>query len=111
MKESILIFMILALPESINNYGYSIYSFLLGIGKTGILVFIQLNNLFFVTVGCLIGFKIFHNSLGLLGYFISVILANIILVFYLYKEVDISLVTIMKNTKSARRAQPYRLVG
>jgi len=98
IKESLLIFMILALPESINNYGYSIYNFLLGIGKISVLVFIQLNNLIFVIISCFLGFKIFHNSLGLLGYFLSVVIGNIIMLYYLHKEMEITMLSIIKDS-------------
>lgn len=82
-EEAALIFIILALPESINNFGYSIYNFLLGIGKAKFLVFIQLNNLLFVIFSMLIGFVAFHNILGLLGYFLSVSIANILMLHYI----------------------------
>ena len=91
IREAILIFIILSLPESINNFGYAIYNFLLGIGKVYLLVIVQFNNLIFVIVGLFIGFNLFHNLLGLLGYFLSVIIGNILMVVFLRREWGISL--------------------
>ncbi len=90
-EEAILVFLILALPESINNFGFSIYNFLLGIGKVNFLALIQLNNLIFVVVGIYLGFILLNNPLGLLGYFFSVILANVALLLYLQRQINISI--------------------
>jgi O-antigen/teichoic acid export membrane protein len=90
-QEALLIFLILALPESINNFGYTIYNFLLGVGKTTLLVLVQLNNLFFVIVCVSTGFIIFHNVLGLIGYFISVFIGNLLMIIYLGKNWNISI--------------------
>ncbi|MCH8326753.1 MAG: hypothetical protein IIB83_09400 [Bacteroidetes bacterium] len=90
IDEAILIFIILALPESINNFGYSIYNFLIGVGKVSFLASLQFINLIFVIVGLIIGFNIFGNSLGLLGYFFSVLIANIMMIIYLKKEWKVS---------------------
>jgi len=91
INEAIIIFFILALPESINNFGYSIYNFLIGVGKVYFLAGLQFVNLIFVILGLIIGFKIFGNSLGLLGYFFSVLFGNIMMVFYIKKKWNISL--------------------
>lgn len=90
INEAILIFIILALPESINNFGYSIYNFLIGVSKVSFLASLQFINLIFVIVGLIIGFNIFGNSLGLLGYFFSVLIANIMMIIYLKKEWKVS---------------------
>ncbi len=91
IDEAIIIFMILALPESINNFGYSIYNFLIGVGKVFFLAILQFVNLIFVVGGLVIGFNIFGNSLGLLGYFFSVLFGNFMMVIYLKKEWRVSL--------------------
>lgn len=95
IKEALLIFMILALPESVNNFGYSIYNFLLGRGKVRILVIIQ----FFNLISVIIGFSLFHNVLGLIGYFFSVSVANISMIIYIHRVWDIPLSVIYKKSK------------
>ena len=83
INEAAIIFIVLCLPESINNYGYSIYNFLLGAGKVFFLASLQLINLLVTTVALIIGFKIFNNSLGLIGYFFSVVIGNILMLLYM----------------------------
>jgi O-antigen/teichoic acid export membrane protein len=97
--EALLIFVILALPESINNFGYAIYNFLLGVGKVTLLVFVQFNNLIFVVLSMSIGFIIFHNILGLIGYFISVVIGNLLMLFYLKKYWKISIMKLLIDCK------------
>jgi O-antigen/teichoic acid export membrane protein len=99
MKEAIIIFLILALPESINNFGYSIYNFLLGVGKAKLLALVQVNNLLFVILGLFIGFNSFHNIFGLLGYFVSVVLGNILMVVYMNKKWNVSLFNLAMNSR------------
>ena len=83
INEAAIIFMILCLPESINNYGYSIYNFLLGTGKVFFLAILQLINLSITILTLIICFKLFNNSLGLIGYFISVLIGNILMILFL----------------------------
>ena len=85
IKEAAIIFVILCLPESINNYGFSIYNFLLGTGRVIFLASLQFINLFVTTISLIIGFKLFNNSLGLIGYFLSVLIGNILMVLFLSK--------------------------
>lgn len=91
IREASLIFIILAMPEAVNNFGFSIYSFFLGTGKVLFLAGLQFINLLLVTSTLFLGFTIFHTSLGLIGYFISVIIGNVLMVLYLKKEFEISL--------------------
>jgi O-antigen/teichoic acid export membrane protein len=88
--ESILIFILISAPEVINNYGYSLYVFLIGIGKTGILALFQFTNLVTTTAGLFAGFLIFNNYLGISGYFVSVLILNILMIVYLKKIVNLS---------------------
>lgn len=98
-REAVIIFMILALPESINNYGYAVYNFLLGNGKARLLAAIQINNLLFVLIGLFVGFRIFNNIFGLLGYFISVVIGNILMLIYIVRHwnVPFSLINARSN--------------
>ncbi|MDQ7815409.1 MAG: oligosaccharide flippase family protein [Melioribacteraceae bacterium] len=86
IKEAIILYLILILPETVNNFGYSIYNFLLGVGKVGILSFIQINNLIFISICLPLGFYFFDNIIGLLGYFFSVIIGNILMILYINRN-------------------------
>lgn len=99
IRESIFIFIILALPESVNNFGYSIYNFMLGIGKASILALIQFLNLLITFCVLLIGFNLFNSLYGLLGYFISVVIGNIIMVIFIKNRFHISYSVILQNSK------------
>ncbi|MFA7229319.1 MAG: oligosaccharide flippase family protein [Melioribacteraceae bacterium] len=99
IRDAILIFIILSLPESINNFGYPIYNFLLGQGKVRLLVVVQLTNLVFVVAGLFIGLNIFHDLSGLLGYFVSVLIGNILMVAYLKKKWNIPVTEFLGNCK------------
>ncbi len=84
--ESILMFLILAIPESINCFGYSIYVFLMGIGKASFLALIQFINLVSVGAALWIGFVVFHSKYGLIGYTFSVTLSNILMLLFIKKH-------------------------
>lgn len=89
-EQSMIIFLLLGLAESINNFGYVLYTFFIGIGKGIYLIFIQFfNNLIFIS-SLIIGFSVFHNELGFIGYSISVFLMNS---FMLYAIRNISTVS------------------
>ncbi|HKI79997.1 MAG TPA: oligosaccharide flippase family protein [Ignavibacteriaceae bacterium] len=98
-KNLLLIFMMLALPESINNFGYTIYNFILGIGKASILALVQFTNLIAVVLAMSIIFVLFNSPLGLLGYFFSVIIGNTLMLFYVKKKAGIELVKFLKFIK------------
>ncbi|MEW6506545.1 MAG: hypothetical protein AB1432_02235 [Bacteroidota bacterium] len=86
MKETIIIYLILVLPEAVNNFGFSIYNFFIGVGRLRILTFVQISNLIMMTIGTFMGFYFFNSILGLLGYFFSVVLGNLIMLHYLNKN-------------------------
>jgi O-antigen/teichoic acid export membrane protein len=99
---SILIFLLLALPESINNFGYSIYLFLIGFGKAAYLSLMQLINLVGVSISLLIGFIIFKNVLAFSGYFFTVILVNCLMIYYVNKKLNIGLNKLFKKLSVSR---------
>ncbi len=99
IKEAILIFIILSLPESINNFGYATYNFLLGVGRTYFLAGLQFINLLVVALFLFIGFKIFQNPFGLLGYFVSVLIGNTLMVLYLHRNWKINLLDFIHKVK------------
>jgi hypothetical protein len=100
--DSIIIFLILALSESINNTGYILYVFILGIGKAAFLIILQGLNVFLITLFLISGFVILKSYIGLIGYYFSVILGNIIMMRYLNKHAEIRAVDFYKKTKITR---------
>ena len=99
IDEAILIFIILSLPESINNFGYSIYNFLLGVGKVHFLSGLQLINLLITAVTLIIGFTLFNNAVALIGYFISVLIGNILMVVMLRKKWNLNVSRFLNDVK------------
>lgn len=96
-NDSILIFLILGLAESYNNTGYILYVFILGIGKALFLSMLQALNVVltaFLLVSC---FFLFHNGLGLLGYYLSVFIANITMLLFIKKHVGIGIFSFYKK--------------
>ena len=97
IEQSIIIFFILSLSESVNNTGYMVYTFFIGIGKGIYLVLIQLSNIILITSGLILGFSIFQNQIGLLGYFISVSIMNILMLQLLKRETGINITLYLKK--------------
>jgi O-antigen/teichoic acid export membrane protein len=97
IPESILIFLILALPESINNFGYAIYNFFLGLGEGVFLAKIQFINLVTTVLMLVISFSLFNSSIGLLGYFFSVLLGNILMILKIKREWNAIFFTFLKK--------------
>ena len=95
----LLVLVILALPETINNFGYSVYIFLLGIGKVSFLALIQFINLILTIVGLFIGFKIFNSPIGLLGYFVSVLIGNILMLLLVRNLFSVNLKVFFSKVK------------
>ena len=102
VDEAILIFLILALPESVNKLGFPLYNFLLGIGKANFLAIMQIINLGIISLSVYIGLEIAQSSIGLLGYWISVLIGNIIIIWYSYKVTSVSMWSYMIYSKSIK---------
>lgn len=100
LDEAILIFLILALPESVNKLGFPIYNFLLGIGKAYFLTIMQLINLFVISFCVYVGLEVSQSSIGLLGYWVSVIIGNIIMMWFTYRLTSISMWKYLKLSKA-----------
>jgi O-antigen/teichoic acid export membrane protein len=96
--EIILMFLILMIPESISNFGFSFYVFLLGTGKTFLLAIIQFGNLVVMSVSVALSLILFKSYLGLLGLSISVVIANITMIYYTDKFVGVSFKEIYART-------------
>jgi O-antigen/teichoic acid export membrane protein len=90
-EEAILMYFILAIPESINNFGYSIYNFLIGIGRAYFLVLLQFINVVIIGLSVLSGLIIFKNFFGLLGYGLTIIIVNFMMILFVHKISGISI--------------------
>lgn len=97
--ESIIIFFILSLQESINNLGVIVYLFFIGIGRAGYLIINQLTNVILMSACIILGFLFFKNYLGLFGCFISVLIGNILMLIFLKIETGISITIWLKEIK------------
>ena len=100
LQEAVIIFLILSLPETINNFGYSIYNYFLGIGKVYFLATMQLINFIITIVTVIACFIFFNNVFGLIGYFFSVVIVNVFMLIYLKRGWDISIRSLLKKTKA-----------
>ncbi|MFA7420485.1 MAG: oligosaccharide flippase family protein [Melioribacteraceae bacterium] len=97
IPEALVIFIILSLPECINVFGYPIYNYLLGVGRVKVLSFIQINNFIITSILLWVGFKFTNTIWGLLGYFISVVFANYLMLHSLRSYAKISLYDFLHN--------------
>ena len=88
---AVLIFFILALPESINNFGYPIYNFFIGIGKAYFLIIVQIINLIIIGLSVSLGMIFLGNILGLLGYGFTVVVVNFLMIMFMRKITGISI--------------------
>lgn len=95
----LLVILMLALPEAINNFGYPVYIFLLGIGKAAWLSIIQFINLLITIFGLVIGFQLFNSPIGIIGYFISVLIGNILMLVVVSRLYSDNLKTFFINVK------------
>ncbi|MBK7379931.1 MAG: oligosaccharide flippase family protein [Ignavibacteriales bacterium] len=89
--EAVIFFLILSLSESINKFGFSIYNFFMGTGRVYFLAMIQLINLIIVVFGLFLGFLIFKNNMGLLGYFVTTMIVNVLMLIKLKAETGYSI--------------------
>jgi O-antigen/teichoic acid export membrane protein len=97
--EIILFYLILVLPEAINNFGYTPYMFFIGIGKSFLVAMFQFINLSMVFIAMLLGLNYFGITVGLMGYFISVTIVNILLIYNLHITVEINLKSFFRKVK------------
>jgi len=79
------IFLLLAMVESVNLFGYSYYSMLMGIGKANFLALMQLINLTGVSFFLWLGIKLTGSYAGIGGYALTVVIANILILLYTRK--------------------------
>ena len=83
-NDTILVLMIiLALPESVNNIGYPLYNFFIGIGKVKFLSAMQFVNITIISSSLALSLSLSKSIYGLLGYFGTVLIVNLIMVRYI----------------------------
>ncbi|GMU97237.1 oligosaccharide flippase family protein [Ignavibacterium album] len=102
LNEAILILLILSLPETVNNFGYSIYNFILGIGKVSVLMAVQFINLLITSLSVILFFVLFNNVIGMIGYFFSVVIGNIIMIVYLKRRFEFDVNLFLKNASAIK---------
>lgn len=96
-ENSLFLFYILALAETVNIYGYSTYLFLMALGKALSLTILQILNLVLTSVFLIAGYSVANSGIGLTGYFFSVILGNIYMLFLMKKHTGINLSPFFKK--------------
>jgi O-antigen/teichoic acid export membrane protein len=92
--QCMLIFLLLALAEMINNIGYVFYVLIVGMGRALFLSLLQLSNLILISGLLSLGLIIFKNNIGLIGYFFSVILGNFAMLTFLQKNTGIQIMNV-----------------
>lgn len=97
--KALLVFLILSFSEIINNVGYTLYIFLIGIGKAYFISLIQFINIVMTSVMLYFGFIFTHSLLGLLGYGFSVFIVNILMLLYLKRIIEFSVFSWLKEIK------------
>ncbi|KAB2908311.1 MAG: oligosaccharide flippase family protein [Ignavibacteriales bacterium] len=84
------IFLLLAMVESVNLFGYSYYSTLMGNGKANFLALVQFINLTGVAALLTLGIRLTNSYTGLAGYALTVITVNYLMLTYIRKFTNIS---------------------
>jgi len=80
--EAFILFLILAIPESVNNFGFSLFIFLLGIKRALFLGVLQLIGLIIMLSMLVVGFTFFNSILGLLGFATAIVVTNLVMLLY-----------------------------
>jgi O-antigen/teichoic acid export membrane protein len=80
-ESAFIVFLILVLVESTNNIGYIYYTYIIGVKRERFLLILQASNVLFTYVFLTLGFKFFDDSIGLLGFYLSVLISSF-LIFY-----------------------------
>lgn len=96
--EAFLLFLILAIPESINNFGFSLFIFLLGVKRAMFLALLQLSGLIIMLSILVSGFVIFDSAIGLLGFAVAILFTNTVMLIYVRGMSGISLKAYLKRS-------------
>lgn len=97
--ESIIIFLLFALTESINCTGVIVYVFILGIGRSDFLAFLQFLNVAMISLFLCLGYICFGNSVGLLGFYFSVLIGYMAMILFVKKKIQISIKDFLRRIK------------
>lgn len=98
-QDTVVIFLIFAMPYSLINFGASLYQVIMIEGKGGTLVIIQIINVLSISVFLFVCIKLFANFLGLFSFFAATIVSIGILFYYLKKWHNFSQLNYFKQTK------------
>ncbi len=80
-SDAILVFLILVMVESTNNFGNVFYAFIIGLRREKLLLGIQFLNVLFVISFLKFGYRYFGNALGLIGFYFSVLICSLLILF------------------------------
>ena len=111
LPESVLLFYLLAMAESVNNAGFSFYVFLIGIGKASVLVVVQTLNLVLTGLMLIAGFSIFGDATGIAGYCLAVITGNLLMGRFVSRESGVPLSGLLRKGDTASLGILLLLIG
>lgn len=89
--EYIYVFLILSLAESLTIFGSTIYTFIMGIGRGKLLTILQTMNVILISFSVFLGLFLFKDMIGLLGYFISIIIGDIVMLYFIKINFELSI--------------------
>ena len=98
-NQSVLLYLILLLPETINNFGYFNYMLLIGIGKASKIVIVQSLNIILIWISVITGIYLFKGYLGLFGYLIAEVIVNIFILSFVKKYSSMSIINYLKKVR------------
>lgn len=97
--QSIILFFVLALSESVNNTVYNLYVLLLGAGKSGYLIILQMWNVLAISVLLYIGFNTLHNSFAFLSIYLAIGSGSFLLMKFVKRETNFSIKKYFREIK------------
>lgn len=83
--DSVIVFLLLALPQTIIGFQISLYNVIIIEGNRHYLITIQLFNLFMIIILCGIWLYFFKSLSGLLGYYLATIFNGMVVLYYFKK--------------------------
>lgn len=97
-KSTFIVFLILVLVESTNNIGYIYYTYIIGIKRERFLLILQASNVVFTYVFLTLGFKFFDASIGLLGFYLSVLIGSFLIFYFVSNFSGLSFPGILRKS-------------
>ncbi|NUN09118.1 MAG: oligosaccharide flippase family protein [Ignavibacteriaceae bacterium] len=83
------VYLLLSLTESLTIFGSTLYIFIMGIGKGRLLAMLQVMNIVLISSSLLICLILFKDTIGLIGYSLTVLIGDIVLLLYIRKKYSI----------------------